>query len=237
MTGLTDVIAALHGEPGRTLDEIRQGAVAQGDAADRRDERLRQQDARDQDEQMANLLARGYSPGLLSSLSQRLADTSAELEDERDKVERGERRREQVRGLLERGQIGGLEAAERMDGDFGDPNRVEQLERRCENLRAQLQEAAEIMVPAEARAANAVEEATQRAQRILANVAAQRRAEDEAEARARAQLKAERAAFRRERRPFAGGSAGAAGERSLPPYSEAGGPSVTRSTGYIVGVR
>jgi hypothetical protein len=53
MTGFTDVIAALRGEPGRTLDEIQQGAVVQGDAADRREERLRQQDARDQDEQMA----------------------------------------------------------------------------------------------------------------------------------------------------------------------------------------
>jgi hypothetical protein len=139
--------------------------------------------------------------------------------------------------MLERGQIGGLDAAERMDGDFGDPNRVEQLERRCENLRAQLREAAKVMVPAEDRAANAVEEATQRAQRILAEVAAQRRAEDEAERVQRARLKAQRAAFQRERRPFAGGAGAAEGWEAVWAQDEADGVIRRGTEGSIVGVR
>jgi chromosome segregation ATPase len=174
---------------------------------------------------------------MISHLSHRLADASAELEEERGKVEKGERRMEQVRGMLERGQIGGLDAAERMDGDFGDPNRVEQLERRCENLRAQLREAAKVMVPAEDRAANAVEEATQRAQRILAEVAAQRRAEDEAERVQRARLKAQRAAFQRERRPFAGGAGAAEGWEAVWAQDEADGVIRRGTEGSIVGVR
>jgi hypothetical protein len=237
MTGFADVIAQLRGEPGRTLEEIQQRAVAQGDAADRREALRREQEARDGDEIAANLLSRGYAPGAMSHLSQRLADTTAELEEERDKVGRGERRRELVRGLLERGQIGGLEAAERMDGDFGDEHRVEQLERRAESLRGQIAEMAELMRSPQDRQHDTVQEAATRAQRILAEVAEERRLEDEADARGRARLKAERAAFRRSQRPFAGGSAGAAGERSLPPVTEYNGPSVTRSSGYIVGVR
>jgi hypothetical protein len=192
MTGYMDVIAQLRGEPGRTLEEIQHAAVAQGDASDRAEARRREQEARDPDEIAAALLAKGYAPGAQVALAQRLADVSAELEDERQKIERGERRMENVRALLERGQIGGLEAAERMDGDFGDPAQVERLERRAESLRAQLAEMAELMRSPQDRQHDAVAEAATRARRILAEVEQERRLEDEAEAAGRARIARER---------------------------------------------
>jgi hypothetical protein len=200
----------------RAPGDVLENALARSRAAEARQAREEAATARDPDEYAANLVTRGYTPGLIHGLSQRLADTMAELEEERAKIAKGERRMEHVRGLLERGQVGGLDAAERMDGDFGDPAQAERLERRVESLRAQIADVTQIMVPPEARARNAVEEASLRAQRILAEVAAERRAEDEAEVAGRARMASERAAFyaaRGERRPFASrGDADAAGE-------------------------
>jgi hypothetical protein len=163
--------------------------------------------APDPDERASGLVARGYLPGRISQLSMRLADTEAEIATEEDKIERAARRAERMHREHEAGRIGAFDIMRALgDSDEGDQATVDRLRRRADSLRRQIAEASEIMVPPEARAQNAVEEAASRAQRILAEVTAQRRADDEADARARAQLKAERAAFRRgERRPFGAG--------------------------------
>jgi hypothetical protein len=201
---LTERLMAMRGQQAGVVET----ALARAAADDARQAALVAANAPDPDERCANLLARGYAPGQVSELARRLGDTQAQLEGERAKIARGERRREQVRAMLEHGQLGGLEAAQRMDGDFGDPAEAGRLERRVESLRAQLLDAQELMMVPEDRAANAVEAAAQRAQRVLADVAAQRRAEDAADRAARERMKADRAAFRRAQvtRPFAGGA-------------------------------
>ncbi len=131
--------------PGDTLAE----AQARSAAAEARQARREADAVRDPDEIAASLISRGYAPGMMSGLAGRLADATAELEAEREKIEKGARRAEHVRGMLERGQIGALESVQRLDGDFGDSHRAEQLERRVESLRSQMAEGAQLMVPPE----------------------------------------------------------------------------------------
>ena len=64
-------------------------ALARSRANEIREAREVAANAPDPDERAANLVARGYSPGLLNDLSQRLGDTVAELEAEREKIEKG----------------------------------------------------------------------------------------------------------------------------------------------------
>src|SRR5260370_640239 len=97
----------------------------------------------------------------------RRRDKEAELEGERAKLERGERVSARVRGLLERGQVGGLEAARMMDGDFGDAQRAAQLERQIARLDVQLAEAQGMIAPQPPRAEDPLEAATRRARRAF----------------------------------------------------------------------
>ena len=67
-------------------------ALARSRAQDVRERREEAASAPDPDERAAGLVAAGYSPGLLFALAHRLGDTTAELEAERDKVEKAARR-------------------------------------------------------------------------------------------------------------------------------------------------
>ena len=146
-------------------EEDRPGALARAlHAPDRPDEPY------DDDERQANLMVRGYPAGHVSDLGQRLADKSAELAGELEKIEKGERVTERVRGMLERGQIGGLDAARMMDGDFGDAHRAEQLERQCANLKRQIDDASAMISPPQARRPDPVEAASRYARGMLAEV-------------------------------------------------------------------
>lgn len=182
-------------------------ALARSAGAEAREAAERAAAAIDPDERAANLINRGLMPGQMSMLHGKRSEVAFDLEAERAKIAKGERVNARVRGMLERGQIGGLAASQMLDGDFGDAHRAEQLELRLTRLDRQIAEASELMVPPEAQARNNIEEASSRARRVLAEVTRQRRADDEAEARGRAQLRAERAAFRAAggRRPFGGG--------------------------------
>jgi hypothetical protein len=104
----------------------------------------------DLDERAANLMARRYAPGQLSDLSQRLAEVTGELEAEREKIAAGERHAARIERMRAAGQLGALEAWQRLDGDFGDQAVVERLERRQASLRRQLEGASMTVTPAPA---------------------------------------------------------------------------------------
>lgn len=109
-------------------------ALARSAAEDAIQARREAAEAIDPDEHAANLVSRGYLPGLASQLAQRLGDAVAELEAEKEKVERG------------------------------DPGRVSQLERRVESLRRQCGEAQQMITPPQAqRSADPVGGALERA--------------------------------------------------------------------------
>lgn len=146
---VTELLLAQHERgPGDTLET----ALARSRGADARQARDEAGAIRDPDEVAASMVSRGYRPGHVSDLGQRLADKSAELAAEREKIAKGERVNARVRGMLERGQIGGLEAARMMDGDFGDAHRAEQLQRQCANLQRQIGDASAMIAPAAQRA-------------------------------------------------------------------------------------
>ena len=158
-----------HGQqqPGAVLET----SLARARAAEAREVRDEAAAARDPDERAANLVTRGYMPGMISQLSMKLADTEAELADDEDKLEKAARRAERTRQMHERGQLDVSGVIARMAAtDDGDETTVARLRRRADSLRRQIGEASEIMVPPEARARNAVEEASSRARRILADV-------------------------------------------------------------------
>ena len=62
-------------------------ALARSRANEIREAREAAANAPDPDERAANLVVRGYTPGLLQELSQRLGDTTAELEAENEMLE------------------------------------------------------------------------------------------------------------------------------------------------------
>lgn len=121
-------------------------ALARSQAADRREAREREAGAVDPDARAAEMIARGVLPGQMSGLAQRLGDTLAELAAEREKIERGQRRQEQVVRAHQNGQITAFDIA-RMDFDEGDPGAVARLERRAGSLQRQIREASEAMAP------------------------------------------------------------------------------------------
>jgi hypothetical protein len=196
------LLAGARGEPspGAVLEQ----AMARSRASEAREAAAAAAAAVDPDERAAAMVVRGLRPGTISHLAQRLADAEGELETERAKLAKGEQVSARVRGLLERGQVGGLEASRMLDGDHGDAHRAQQLAQRVDRLREQLAEAQALISP-QAQERTGVEEAASRARRVLADVTAQRQAEDAAEAASRAQLQRERSAFyaSRGRRPFA----------------------------------
>ena len=171
-------------------------ALARSRAADLRQARDEAARAVDPDERAAGLIARGLMPGQISQLSQRLADTQEQLAAEEDKIEKAARRAERTQRMHERGQIDALGIAQRWrDTDEGDPATVERLRRRAASLWRQITEAQALAAGPEARARSAVEESSARARQILAEVTAQRAADDAAESAARSQIKRERGVF------------------------------------------
>ena len=83
------------------------------------------------------MVSRGYGPGQLSQLAQRLADVSAELQAEREKLEKGAVRAGQVRQMHEAGRITAWDVMN-MLGDEGDEGRVAQLQRQQASLQQQI---------------------------------------------------------------------------------------------------
>jgi hypothetical protein len=193
-------------------------ALARSRADDARAARDEAAFAPDPDERAANLIARGYTPGLASQLAQRLGDTMAEIEAENAKIEKGKRQQEHLHRAHAAGQITAWDIVRGQDFDEGDPGRVEMLQRRAVSLRAQIADAAQAMSPPERPVPGPVEAAAQRAQQILARVAEEQRLKDQADAQARAQLERERNAFyaARGRRPFASRGAGRSTEPTGP---------------------
>jgi hypothetical protein len=165
-------------------------ALARSRANEIREAREAAANAPDPDERAANLVARGYSPGLLNDLSQRLGDTVAELEAEREKLVRGERRQEIAAREHAAGRADVWQMQRMLDGDFGDQGTVERLERRAESLRRQIAEAQAMIAPPQARDLDGVEAASRHAHQVFAEVTRARMAEAEAR--------------RPEPRPFAG---------------------------------
>jgi hypothetical protein len=220
-------------------------ALARSRAAEAREEREQAADARDPDEAAAALIARGYVPGMASQLALRLGDTMAELEAERDKIERGERRQEHVRRMHQNGQIRAWDIPQLLDGDFGDPGRVSQLERQAESLRRQCGEAQQAIAPPQAqRSADPLEDATRRAHATFREVTRQRMAEAQQsrpQARPPFDSIASAGAGAAEhtgpdcevcataRRREAARDAAMTGEYKVPPGSEYIGPAITRT--------
>lgn len=169
--------------------------MARAAAAEVREERARAAAAVDPDEYAAGLIARGVLPGQVSSLSQRLGDTLAEIEDEEAKIERAGKRAARVWRDYEAAKIGVAQMLRLQDADEGDPAKAEKLQRRADSLRRQMREASEAMTPRAAREQNAVEAAVSRSQAILAEVARMRAEDDAAAARARAQMASDRKKF------------------------------------------
>jgi hypothetical protein len=150
----------------------------------------------DPDDKAAALLTRGYSPGLMSQLAQRLGDVQAELEAEREKIEKGTRRAGRVHRAHEAGRLDAFAVMRAMDeGDEGDEGRVRLLERRAASLRAQIADATEAISPPERRAPDPLEAAASRAHAAFREVTRARMAAAEA--------------GRPEPRPFASVSRGA----------------------------
>jgi hypothetical protein len=177
-------------------------SLARAAAAEAREDREAAASAPDPDERAAQLVTRGLRPGMISDLGQRLADAEGELAAEREKIAKGERVAARVRGMLERGQLGGLEASRMMDGDFGDEHRAEQLERRADRLRQQLAAAQTMIAPQREQPADPLEAATRTAHDVFREVTRQRMAEAQA------------GTARREPRPFGYASRAGAAVRS-----------------------
>jgi hypothetical protein len=111
----------------------------------------------------ANLLAAGYQPGLLYELQQRLGDVQAELETEREKIEKAARRSERLARDHAAGRIGAWDVARMQDFDEGDSYRCEQLERHAERIRQQIAEATQAITPPPQRDPDPVAAATRAA--------------------------------------------------------------------------
>jgi hypothetical protein len=96
-------------------------ALARSAANDIREAREAAANAPDPDERAANLVSRGYTPGLASQLAQRLGDTMAEIEAENAKIEKGKRRQEHLHRAHAAGQITAWDIVRGQDFDEGDP--------------------------------------------------------------------------------------------------------------------
>ena len=151
----------------------------------------------DPDDRMAAMVTRGYRPGALRSLSEQLGDTVAELEAEREKIEKGARRQEIAAREHAAGRADVWQMQRMLDGDFGDQAEVERLERRADGLRRQIAEAQAMIAPPQQRDLDGVEAASRRAHQVFVEVTRARMAEAEA--------------GRPEPRPFASVSRGAGG--------------------------
>lgn len=230
-------------KPGDVVNQ----ALARSRADEARQARDEAAAAYDPDEHAANLVARGYAPGLTSQLAQRLSDTVAELEAEREKIERGQRRQEHAAREQAAGRIDALQMSRMLDGDFGDEGQVRMLEKRAASIRRQLGEAQEMITPPRARDLDPLEQATRQANEVFRELTRQRIAEAQQSRPQAPPPFASRApagagdgtehtgpdcAICAEgRKRDAARSAAADGERKLPPLTEFNGPSLTRAVG------
>ena len=171
-------------------------ALARSAADDARAAREAVAYAPDPDERAAGFVARGYSPGLMFDLAQRLGDTTAEIEAENEKIEKGKRRAEHVMRMHANGQIGAWDIPAAL-GDEGDPGRVAQLERQADSLRARIAETQAMISPPQQRDLDPVEAATRAAHEVFREVTRARWAEAQGGSRPR-----------RERPPFGSVSRG-----------------------------
>jgi hypothetical protein len=145
-------------------------ALARSAASDIREAREAAANAPDPDERAANLVSRGYTPGLASQLAQRLGDTMAEIEAENAKIEKGKRRQEHLHRAHAAGQITAWDIVRGQDFDEGDPGRVAMLERRAASLRAQIEDAQAVIAPAAQRVPDPVEAASRAAHEVFREV-------------------------------------------------------------------
>jgi hypothetical protein len=185
--GFAGFLSACRPDPaeGRTLEAVLARAHRDRDPGP---------EPRDQDEQMANLMARGYAPGRLSQLSARLAEAQAQLAAEREKVEADAKWNERVRRAHASGQMAAADIARSWAArDEGDPAKVEQLERRAASLERQLADAVAVIAPRQ-EPADPLEAATRRAHEAFTQLTRQKMADA--------------AAGRPAARPFASGSRG-----------------------------
>jgi hypothetical protein len=180
-------------------------ALARSAASDIREAREAAANAPDPDERAANLVVRGYTPGLLQELSQRLGDTTAELEAERDKLEKAARRAQFAAREHAAGRADVSRMLSMMDGDDGDESRVALLERRAESLRRQIAGAQAMIAPPQARDPGPVEAASRAAHEVFREVTRARWADVQGGSRPR-----------RERPPFDSVSRGRSTEHTGP---------------------
>jgi hypothetical protein len=186
MAGFTEHILANRpaADTGRTLEEAL-SARRTGWLGEERD------DAADPDDRTAAMVTRGYRPGLLRQLAEQLADVSAALQGEQEKLERGIQRAEQVRHMHEAGRVTAWQIPGLLGDDLGDEARVRQLQRQQHSLREQLAEAQDAATPpTRRREEDPVEAATRHAHQVFVEVTRARMAAAETRVP--------------ERRPFAG---------------------------------
>jgi len=138
-------------------------ALARARADEIREAREAAANAPDPDERASIFVTRGYTPGLIFQLSQRLGDTESELAAERDKLEKAARRAKFAAREHAAGRVDVSRMLAMMDGDDGDENRVAMLERRAESLRRQMAEAQAMISPPQARDLDPVEAASRAA--------------------------------------------------------------------------
>jgi hypothetical protein len=139
-------------------------SLARAAAAEAREIREEAAAAPDPDNRAAGMIARGLLPGMVSQLSQRLADVTAELEAEREKLEKGERRAERAQREHAAGRLDAWGMQRMLDGDLGDAHRAGQLERRAEGLRRQLEDAQAMIAPPSQRDPDPLESVNRAAQ-------------------------------------------------------------------------
>jgi hypothetical protein len=145
-------------------------ALARSAADDARALREEAAFAADPDDRAASFVARGYQPGLLQHLAQRLGDTTAALEEERDKLAKAARRAQFAAREHAAGRADVSRMLSMMDGDDGDENRVAMLEHQAQSLRQQIAEAQDMIAPPQQRESDPVAAAASRAQAALAEV-------------------------------------------------------------------
>jgi hypothetical protein len=176
--GFADFILKNRRAPGEghTLGQVFARAAQARDREPERD---------DPDDRLAALVARGYSPGMISQLSQQLADTQAEIEAEREKIDKGARRAARIHQEHQAGRLDAFAVMRAMDFDEGDEGRVRVLERRAEGLRHQIADAQAVVSPPERRAPDPLEAASRHAHQVFVEATRARMAEAAEQSRQR----------------------------------------------------
>jgi hypothetical protein len=154
-----------------------------GDPADRPDPLTRARmaadkpgDPYDNDERAANLMGRGYAAGHVSDLAQRYTDTMSELATVQEANEAARKRQERIAREHAAGRITAFDIM-RMDTAEPDTAREQQLGRRAESLRQQIEGASAMIAPPQARDADPYEAANRAAHELFRATTRQRMAE------------------------------------------------------------